>query len=190
MVRDEKRKLLLHVCCAPCAAQVVSELHDDFALTGFFYNPNIHPEQEYRLRLSEFRRYALSSGLEIIEGQYDKPEWFRAAAGYEDEPEGGERCRICFSKRIEKTASAAKEMGYCFFATTLTIGPAKSADVINEIGEGAGKKYGLQFLSADFKKRDGFRKSCELSRKYNLYRQNYCGCVFSMKRRGVSQSGV
>lgn len=176
-----KKKLLLHVCCAPCGTHVVEEIRSSFILKAYFYNPNIHPEEEYRLRVSEFCRFASLGGLEIIEGSYESEDWFRAVKGYENEPEGGERCRICYSQRIEKTAILARQMDYGFFATSLTVGPTKKADLINEIGQSLGRQYGLEFLRADFKKRGGFKKSCELSKRFNLYRQNYCGCTFSKK---------
>ena len=157
----------------------MQELKVSFRLKAFFYNPNIQPEEEYSLRLSEFRRYASLVNLEIIEGRYEQDAWFHAVRGYEAEPEGGKRCEICFRERLEKTAAIAKEIGYNFFATTLTVGPGKRADIINEVGERAAKKCGIKFLSADFKKHDGFKKSCELSKQFNLYRQKYCGCIFS-----------
>ena len=171
-------KLLLHVCCAPCAVYVVQELKPSLA---YFYNPNIHPEEEYLLRLSEFRRYASIVGLEVIEGPYDTENWFNAIRGYEGEAEGGKRCEICYRERLEKTALAAKEKGYTHIATTLTIGPSKKANIINEIGEKAAEVYGLKFVSGDFKKCDGFKISCELSKQFSLYRQKYCGCTFSKR---------
>ena len=175
-------KLLLHVCCAPCATYVVQELKPSFA---YFYNPNIHPEEEYLLRLSEFRRYASIVGLDFTEGEYDTEHWFRIVRGYENEPEGGKRCEICYRDRLEKTAILAKELSnteektYTHIATTLTVGPTKKAGIINEIGEKVAKNYGLEFVSGDFKKHDGFKISCELSKQFNLYRQKYCGCIFS-----------
>ncbi len=171
-------KLLLHVCCAPCATYVVQELKPPLA---YFYNPNIHPKEEYLLRLSEFRRYASITGLEFIEGPYDTENWFNVIRGYENEPEGGKRCEICYRERLEKAALIAKEKGYTHIATTLTIGPTKKASVINEIGEKIAEVYGLKFISGDFKKRDGFKISCELSKQFNLYRQKYCGCLFSKR---------
>ena len=181
MQRSREKKVLLHVCCAPCTTHVVQELESSFTVRAYFFNPNIHPEKEYYLRLSEFRRYASLTGIEIIEGKYDTKDWFAAVEGYEGEPEGGERCRLCYLHRIRKTAVLAGKMRYDFFATTLTTGPTKKADVINEIGRAAGEECGVEFLCADFKKRGGFEKSCELSKQFALYRQNYCGCTFSKR---------
>ena len=172
----EKKTLLLHVCCAPCATYVVQELKaSSFTLKALFYNPNIHPEKEYRVRLAEVCRYASLIDLEITEGQYEQDAWFRAVKGYEAEAEGAKRCEICFFQRLEKTAILAKETGCNFFATTLTVGPAKDAHLINRVGEMVAEEYGIRFFNADFKKRDGFKKSCELSKQFDLYRQNYCG---------------
>ncbi len=171
-------KLLLHVCCAPCATHVIEMLKEDFELTAYFYNPNIHPEEEYRLRLENLKKL----GVAFIEGKYDVDAWFNATKGYENEPEGGARCELCYRIRMEEAARFAKENGHIHFATTLTISPHKNARVINSIGEGLSKKYGVKFYSADFKKRNGFKKSVELSKKHGLYRQSYCGCVFSMRR--------
>lgn len=184
----EKKKLLLHACCAPCATYVVEEMRSSFRVEAHFYNPNIHPEEEYRLRLSEFRRYASLVQLTIVEGAYETDKWFQAVKGYENEPEGGARCTICYSGRIEQAAILARQMDCHFFATTLTVGPGKKAALINEIGESIGKQYGLEFLKVDFKKHNGFKKSCELSKQFNLYRQNYCGCAFSRKQGGASIS--
>ena len=175
-------KLLLHVCCAPCSTYVVEELKPSLA---YFYNPNIHPEEEYLLRLSEFRRYASVVGLESIEGPYDTENWFNVIKGYEGEPEGGKRCEICYRERIEKTALIAKERGCTHIATTLTVGPGKKASIINEIGERVTGAYGLKFISGDFKKHDGFKISSQLSKEFNLYRQKYCGCIFSKKNSGT-----
>lgn len=170
-------KLLLHVCCAPCATHIIETLKEDFELTAYFYNPNIHPEEEYRLRLENLKKL----GVTFVEGKYDIDVWFNATKGYEKEPEGGARCEICYRLRMGEAARFAKENNFAYFATTLTISPHKSARVINSIGEELSKKYGIKFYSADFKKRNGFKKSVELSKKHGLYRQSYCGCVFSMR---------
>ncbi len=181
-------KLLLHVCCAPCSAAAMGRLRDSFRAAAFYYNPNIHPEAEYSLRLAEFRRYAAREGMEILEGAYEPEAWLQAVKGMEDEKEGGARCEICFRLRLEETARKAKSLSAEHIATTLTAGPAKKADLINRIGEEVAGKYGLAFLKEDFKKKDGFKKSLEICKEFNIYRQGYCGCSFSknqgMKRRG------
>ena len=175
-------KLLLHICCAPCATYVVEELKPSLA---YFYNPNLQTHEEYLLRLSEFRRYASIVGLEFIEGPYDKENWFSIVKGYEEEPEGGKRCEICYRERLEKTAFIAKERDYTHIATTLTVGPTKKASMINEIGEKVAEGCGLKFISGDFKKHDGFKISCQLSKDLNLYRQKYCGCIFSKNAKNA-----
>jgi len=172
-----KPKLLLHVCCAPCATHVIEMLKEGFDTTAYFYNPNIRPEEEYKLRLENLKKL----GVTFVEGKYDVDAWFNATKGYESEPEGGARCEICYRLRMEEAARFAKENNFVYFATTLTISPHKSARVINSIGEELSKKYGVKFYSADFKKKNGFKKSVELSKKHGLYRQRYCGCVFSMR---------
>jgi len=172
-------KLILHVCCAPCATHVVETLNPELA---YFYNPNIHPEKEYLHRLSEFRRYANGVHLPFIEGDYHPEAWFDLVRGHESDPEGGERCRICFKMRLQSTAEVARKEGCDAFATTLTIGPTKNAEIINRLGHEAAKSKGLIFIPGDFKKNDGFTRSCILSREFNLYRQNYCGCTFSRRK--------
>lgn len=174
-----KPKLLLHVCCAPCATYAIETLKEVFELAAYFYNPNIHSEEEYRLRLENLKKL----GVTFVEGKYDIDVWFNATKGYESEPEGGARCEICYRLRMEEAARFAKENNFAFFATTLTISPHKNARIINSIGGELSKKYGVKFYSADFKKKNGFKKSVELSRKHGLYRQRYCGCVFSRVTR-------
>ena len=175
-------KLLLHACCAPCFSTPVKRLRGSFLLTAFYCNPNIHPEEEYALRLSEFRRYAADEDTEILEAPYEPEKWFRAVKGLEDEKEGGPRCEICFRLRIEETAKKAKTLSIGRIGTTLTAGPQKKTDSINKIGEQIAEKYDLTFLKEDFKKKDGFRISLEACKKLNIYRQNYCGCVFSRRK--------
>ena len=176
-----KRKLLLHICCAPCSTHVIDVLSRDYEVTGFFYNPNIHPDEEYRRRLREAIRYAKIAGVELITGDYDPERWFEAVKGLEGEPEGGRRCRICFEMRLERTAQVARERGFEVFTTTLSVSPHKKADVINEVGRLVAERHGLEFLEADFKKKGGFERSVKLSKQYGLYRQNYCGCIFSLR---------
>jgi predicted adenine nucleotide alpha hydrolase (AANH) superfamily ATPase len=182
-------KLLLHICCAPCSTEVIERLSPSYEVTGFFYNPNIHPRREYELRLSELERFSKEEGFRYIPGEYDIKDWFGKTKGLEKEPEGGKRCKVCYRIRLEETAKAAKERGFDMFTTTLTISPHKNASIINSIGRELKRKYGIKFLSKDFKKKDGFKKSVEHSKKHGLLRQDYCGCVFSKLER-KSQPGV
>jgi len=177
-----KPKLILHTCCAPCVTVPIERLESDYEITCFFYNPNIHPEHEYKQRLSELKKVSKELNIEIFEQQYNSDRWFDLVNGLEDEPEGGKRCAVCFKMRMQEAAKFAKEKGYDLFTTTLTISPHKNAKLINQIGLELGEQCGIQFLESDFKKKDGYKRSVELSKYYNLYRQDYCGCVFS--RRG------
>lgn len=188
---EENRKsgklptLLLHSCCAPCSSYCLEYLSRFFRVTVFYYNPNIYPESEYRHRVAEQKRLIseLPAAHEIgfIEGSFDPNEFYSAVKGLENEPEGGERCFVCYRLRLQKAAEAAKERGFDYFATTLSISPLKNAAKINEIGEDIAEKYGVKHLPSDFKKRNGYKRSTELSKEYGLYRQNYCGCVFSVR---------
>ena len=173
--------MLLHICCAPCSTHVIDSLKADYDLDGYFYNPNIHPENEYELRGKEIQRYAESNNIMLIHEEYDDVQWFELNKGMDDMPEGDKRCEICFEMRLEKTAKYAKEHGYDIIATTLSISPHKNAQKINEIGLKVAKKHGVRFLEADFKKRGGFERSIQMSRQFGLYRQSYCGCIFSKK---------
>lgn len=180
---ENKKKMLLHSCCGPCSTAVIDRLKDEYDLTIFYYNPNIYPLEEYLHRLNEQKRYVKDANLEvvIIDGQYEDTNLFyKAYRGFENNKEGGERCNICFSLRLDKTAKYAKEKGYDIFATTLTVSPHKNAQMINQIGVDLSKKYNIEFLAADFKKKDGYLNSIKISKKYNLYRQNYCGCKYSI----------
>jgi hypothetical protein len=185
--------LLLHVCCAVCASYVLEYLHAYFAITIAYYNPNITDEAEYRYRYSELRRYVDEAGLSDIrytEVEYDPTVFFSLAQGREEDREGGARCALCFRERLGYTARLAKEGGYDYFATTLTISPLKNAEVLNAIGTKLGEELGIHYLPSDFKKKNGYKRSIELSREYHLYRQNFCGCIFSQKeaqRRGSTQ---
>ena len=176
-------KLLLHVCCAPCSSYCLEYLSDFFDITVYYYNPNISPEAEYRFRLSEEERYIslrdFKNPVRMTDSVYDPNEFFEAARGLEREPEGGKRCEKCFRLRLEASAIKAVELGMDCFTTTLTISPLKNAALLNKIGFEAGEKYGVAWLPGDFKKREGYKRSIVLSREYDLYRQNYCGCVFS-----------
>lgn len=175
--------LLLHVCCAPCSSYCLEYLSKYFRVTVYYYNPNISIKEEYEHRLSEEKRLIRSmpfkNPVNIIEGSYDPKEFFDAVKGLENEPEGGKRCEKCFALRLESSAKLTKELGFDYYTTTLTISPLKNADLLNSIGEKLAEKYGVSWLSSDFKKREGYKRSIELSKEYGLYRQNYCGCAFS-----------
>lgn len=173
------KKMLLHSCCGPCSTQVIEVLKNDYQLTIYYYNPNIDTEEEYLHRLSEEKRYCKEVGIEVVEDGYDANEFLVAVKGLEKEREGGARCPVCFRLRLEKTAEKAKKDGFDCFGTTLTVSPHKNAEIINAIGLEVGKEKGIEFIEGNYKKQDGYKKSIELSKKFNLYRQNYCGCSFS-----------
>ncbi len=180
---ENKKKMLLHSCCGPCSTAVIDRLKNEYDLTIFYYNPNIYPLEEYLHRFNEQKRYVKDANLHvvIIDGKYeDNDLFYRAYKGFENNKEGEERCNICFSLRLDKTAKYAKENGYDIFATTLTVSPHKNAQIINQIGVDLSKKYNIEFLVADFKKKDGYLNSIKISKEYNLYRQNYCGCKYSI----------
>ncbi|MFH0774410.1 MAG: epoxyqueuosine reductase QueH [bacterium] len=165
--------ILLHICCGVCAGSIVERLREDgFEPVGFFYNPNIHPEEEYHRRLEATKILSSALGFSLIEGDYENKGWLELTRGFEKEPEGGKRCGICFRMRLEKTFQKSKELKIPF-TTTLTVSPQKDSHLINKIGTGFDS-----FRGYDFKKKDGFKRSLELSKRYNLYRQNYCGCVY------------
>lgn len=179
----EKPSLLLHSCCAPCSSYVLEYLAPYFNICDFYYNPNISPKQEYEDRKEELVRLisemGLSTQVTFLEGTYQPEDFFAMAKGLEDLPEGGERCFKCYEMRLRESAKIAKEQGAEYFATTLTISPLKNAQKLNEIGEKLAEEYGVKYLPSDFKKKNGYKRSVELSAQYELYRQNYCGCVFS-----------
>ena len=180
-------RLFLHSCCAPCSSYVLEYLSQYFEITVFFYNPNISLEEEYRKRSDEIRRLAaempFTHPVHIVEGAYDPKVFYEMARGLEKIPEGGERCFKCYRLRMEEAAKLAKEGGYDYFTTTLSISPLKNAAKINEIGEELAEIYGVAHLTSDFKKKNGYKRSIELSHEYDLYRQNYCGCVFSKREQ-------
>lgn len=178
-----KPSLLLHACCAPCSSYCIDYLNRHFDITLFFYNPNIHPAEEYTYRASELKRLVREMGLSIpvIEAENDTESFYALAKGKENVREGGARCFDCYRLRLEKTAALAKEKGFDYFTTTLSISPLKNAAKLREIGLELEEKYGIKNLPSDFKKKEGYKKSIELSKKYNLYRQNYCGCEFSKR---------
>ncbi|MFC1692402.1 epoxyqueuosine reductase QueH [Candidatus Latescibacterota bacterium] len=175
-------KLLLHICCGPCATTVIERLSVNYDITGYFFNPNIHPEDEYNRRLEAAHTVADRLGVKLIEGLYDPPVFFDAVRGLEDEPENGTRCPVCYRLRLGGTADAALENSFDTIASTLTVGPMKKARIINPIGEEEAKRSGVRFLGDDWKKKDGFKHSCELSGEFGIYRQHYCGCLFSMRK--------
>ena len=182
---ESKKTLLLHSCCGPCSSYVISYLSDYFDITILYYNPNISPYKEYLKRKEEQIKVInelnkdLNANITILDCDYDNNLYNEHVKGYENEPEKGLRCKICYHLRMEKTASKAKENNFDFFCTTLSVSPYKNALWINEIGKELSDKYNLKWLYSDFKKKDGYKKTIELSKKYNLYRQDYCGCVYS-----------
>ena len=177
--------LLLHVCCAPCSSSVLERLHEAFRVLVFFDNPNLDSAEEFARRLAETRRLAEETGWaeEIIAPPYAPETWREAVRGLEGEPEGGRRCEACFALRLKNAAREAKTRHCDYFTTTLTLSPRKDAPLLNRLGEEAGKAAGVTFLASDFKKRGGYPRSIELSRLHSLYRQDYCGCVFSKIER-------
>ncbi|MDO4869392.1 MAG: epoxyqueuosine reductase QueH [Bacillota bacterium] len=194
-VKEEKPSVMLHSCCGPCSSSVIETLAGEFNITVFFYNPCITDEEEYKRRrqtqidlidaLNQERldpMAAVNRGvIHFMEGPYNPGSFLELCRGFENEPEGGARCSLCFRQRLEKTAEMAGMAGCDYFGTTLTVSPHKNYTVISEIGKEIALKYGLSFLDRDFKKKDGFRRSIELSKKYGLYRQNYCGCCYSVR---------
>lgn len=176
----ERKKLLLHACCAPCSSACLERLKNYFNVTAFFYNPNIE-DAEYLKRKAELIRFIGETGwADILDCDHDTGEFYSAISGYENCAEGGERCKICFKLRLERTARAAKEGGFDYFCTTLTLSPLKDSAAINAIGVELAEKYGVSWLYSDFKKQNGYLRSLQLSKEHSLYRQNYCGCVFSL----------
>ncbi len=174
---------LIHICCAPDAAYGVQAIREAFgAVTGFFYNPNIWPQAEHEKRLRETEKFGSSLPFDLSRRKRDHAAWYEAIQGFEGEPERGERCRICIKMRLEETAKMAARKGIDAFTTVLTVSPRKSADMVNELGRDMGEKHGLFFIELDLKKNEGFKKSLALSKEYGLYRQNYCGCEFSVRK--------
>ena len=180
-------KLLLHSCCAPCSSYVIEYLTNFFDITIFYYNPNIAPYEEYLKRKDEqialIKKMEKRNNLNIVYCDYDNDIYEKKIKGLENEPEKGNRCKVCFRLRLEKTAITAKRDGFDFFGTTLTVSPYKNAQLINEIGLELAKEYDVNYLVSDFKKNNGYKRSIELSKKYNLYRQDYCGCKYSVRKK-------
>ncbi len=184
---DRGKKLLLHSCCAPCSSYCLQELHDFFGISVLYYNPNLDGEEEYEKRKNEQMRLLNETGwATLFPCDYSSEDFAKIAKGREDLQEGGERCKLCYRLRLKQTARLAKENGYDYFATTLTVSPLKNATALNQIGFELQEKYGVKYLPSDFKKRGGYLQSIELSKEYNLYRQNYCGCIYS-KRDALSR---
>ena len=184
--RNLRPRLLLHVCCAPCSTACLEKLTEYFQVTCFYYNPNIEPETEFERRFKELVRLTDEMPLpvppDVIKGEYEHERFVELAHGLEHLPEGGERCSRCYRLRLEESAKAAREGGYDYFTTTLSVSPYKNADKLNTIGASLAEAYGVPYLFSDFKKHDGYLRSIRLSTQYNLYRQDYCGCVFSKKQ--------
>ena len=186
MDQNGKKKMLLHACCAPCSSHCLTVLCEAFDVHILYYNPNITEASEYEKRVAELIRFTgeapFAQGVLVIPGRYDTQEFYEIAKGLEDVPERGERCYKCYELRLRETARYAKENGYDIFTTTLSISPHKNAAWINEIGERLSEEYGVEYLYSDFKKKDGYKHSIELSKEYGLYRQDFCGCEYSKKR--------
>ncbi|MEE1086341.1 MAG: epoxyqueuosine reductase QueH [Schaedlerella sp.] len=186
--KEAKRpKLLLHSCCAPCSSYVLEYLSEFFEITVFYYNPNIFPENEYEKRVDEqenlINHMELKSPVRFLAGQYDKERFYQMAAGMEEVREGGSRCFACYELRLRETAKIAAEGRFDHFTTTLSISPLKNSQKLNEIGQRIAEEYGVNYLVSDFKKKNGYKRSVELSELYGLYRQDYCGCEFSYNLR-------
>ena len=183
-----KKKILLQSCCAPCSTAVIERLANDYDITILYYNPNIYPEEEYVKRKNEELKYIdilhktkPEINIDFLDCDYDNITFYNAVKGLENEREGGARCAVCFKVRLEKTAILAKEKGYQVFGTTLTVSPHKNAELINAIGKSLEKEIGVEFLESNFKKQNGYKRSVELAKENELYRQNYCGCEFALR---------
>lgn len=185
-----KKKLLLHACCAPCSTAVLERISEYFDITIFFYNPNITEKEEYEKRLNEIENFVKNinnKNIKVLRGKYNPKDFFDMAVGLENEKERGKRCYKCYELRLRKTAKVAEELKFDFFTTTLSISPYKNSKWLNEIGERLNSEYTPTYLYADFKKKNGYKRSIELSQKYGLYRQDYCGCIYSKKERDLTK---
>lgn len=182
-------KLLLHACCAPCSSYILEYLSKYFDITIYYYNPNIYPDTEYQRRINELKRfiknYKYINKINLIEESYNSDEYYKSVKGFEKLGEKSKRCYKCYEFRMKKACEFAKNNNYDYFTTTLSISPYKNSNWINEIGGNLEKEYNIKYLYADFKKKNGYKRSLELSREYNLYRQDYCGCVYSKQEREV-----
>ncbi len=193
ILSDGKRpRLLLHACCAPCSSYVLEYLSRYFDITVYFFNPNIYPSQEYDFRARELadflNKITFGDNIKAIIEEYNGDDFYKAVDGREGDAEGGARCRICYRQRLEATARYAADNGFDFFTTTLSVSPYKNSAWLNELGEELSGIYGVPYLVSDFKKRNGYKRSCELSVEYGLYRQNYCGCEYSMRESDMRKS--
>ena len=182
-------RLLLHACCAPCSSATLERLADHFDLTILYYNPNIYPPEEYHRREKELERFVQQAGYRfpVVELPYEPHEFYSAVKGLEREPEKGERCTVCYRLRLEQAARYAAEQGFEWYCTTLSISPMKDPVRINTLGAELGARYGVRFLPSEFRKKDCYKRSLQLSAEYGLYRQDYCGCVFSKQARGAEK---
>lgn len=182
----ETPTLLLHSCCAPCSSYVLEYLSQYLSVTVFYYNPNIYPDEEYAHRVKEqqefIRRFPARHPISFVEGRYEKERFYETVRGMEQLPEGGARCFACYELRLREAAKEARARGMDYFCTTLSISPLKNAEKLNAIGEQLAAEYGVRYLPSDFKKKNGYKRSIELSREYGMYRQDYCGCVFSVRK--------
>ena len=185
--RGQRPLLALHSCCAPCSSAVLERLNAHFRIALYYYNPNISPESEFRHRVEEQKRLVrqmpLAEDLTVTEGLYEPERFYALVRGHEGDPEGGERCGVCFEMRLRSTAEFARSIGADYFTTTLSISPLKDAQRLNAIGRALSEEFGVKYLYSDFKKKDGYRRSCALSEEYGLYRQDFCGCAFSRMER-------
>lgn len=179
-------KILLHSCCAGCAAFIIKKLQKHTKITVFFYNPNIYPKKEYNIRMNEVKKYCDKLGVEFVEQNADYDDWKSLIQGHEKDPEKGKRCQICIKHRLEQAAKFAQKNGFTHFATTLTISPHKDAEFVNSVGSELAEKYGLQFIDEVWRKNDGFLHSCKLSKELGFYRQEYCGCEYSVRSKAKS----
>lgn len=184
--KEEKvPRLLLHSCCAPCSSYVLEYLSQYFQITILYYNPNIYPPEEYKKRVKEqqwlIEKISAKYKINFVEGDYNTKAFYEMTRGLEKEKEGGKRCFLCYEQRMREAAKIAKDKDFDYFTTTLSISPLKNAQKLNEIGSKLEKEYGITYLYSDFKKKNGYKRSIELSKEYNLYRQDYCGCIFSMR---------
>lgn len=185
--KGETPTLFLHSCCAPCSSYVLEYLSQYFKITVFYYNPNIYPDDEYYKRVEEqkkfIERFPAKNKIDFVEGIFDKDRFYAMAKGLENVPEGGERCFLCYELRLREAAEYAKARNMDYFTTTLSISPLKNAEKLNEIGLNLANEYGIKYLVSDFKKKNGYKRSTELSKQYGIYRQDYCGCIFSKQER-------
>ncbi len=182
-MENSKPDLLLHICCAPCSTYPIQLLKSDYSVHGFFYNPNLFPRSEFDLRVSECQRYCETQQVPLIVSEHDTETWYRMTDAYQDQAEGMERCRICFQMRLERTAIEAQRRHFSIFTTTLTIGTNKPARILFPLGKRVAEKYQIRFLEIDFKKKNGYLLSCQMSREFGMYRQDYCGCEYSLRDR-------